>query len=301
MLDTIGVHAALQRQALRMDYSENIYLKKFGICDFNRQNPANQLIDSLRDFIKVVFLRAGGRVSVDFTELEIIQDGLLFVNAGQFLWLSDHTEGSILYYNEELYGVQLHEQAMACDKILFSDFHKVSFLKLNQENSGIIYRLFEQIRDEISQHDLNLEEMVRVLLKQVIIKAARFYNHQAQLTQLSEDTASCFATLFVQLVERHYLKHHDVASYANMLNISAKALYKRVGKYSKSPPNEIIKRRIILEAKRLLVYTQLSVKEVSHKLGYEDPYYFTRFFSRQVKIPPQTFRMKVQNILPAVA
>jgi AraC-like DNA-binding protein len=284
-----------------MNYSENTCFKRFGICDFDKQNPANQITGALRDFIKVIFLRAGGRVSVDFKELTIVQDGLLFVNAGQFLWLSDNTEGSVLYYNEELYGVHLHEQAMACDKILFSDFHEVFFIKLNLESFGVIYRLFEQIRDEISQDDINLEEMVRVLLKQVIIKSARFYNHQSQPARLSDVPASCFATLFTQLVERHFLKHHDVASYANMLNISSKALNKRVGKYSRSSPNEIIKKRIILEAKRLLVYTQLSVKEVSHKLGYEDPYYFTRFFSRQVKIPPQTFRMQLQNNLPAVA
>ncbi len=284
-----------------MNYSENICSKRFGICDFGQQNPANQIVGSLRDFVKVIFLRAGGRASVDFTELAIVQDGLLFVNAGQFLWLSDNTEGSILYYNEELYGVHLHEQAMACDKMLFSDFREVSFIKLNPESFGVIYRLFEQIRDEISQDDLNLEEMVRVLLKQVIIKSARFYNHQLQPTQLPEAPASCFATLFTQLVERNFLKYHDVASYANMLNISSKALNKRVGKYSRSSPSEIIKRRIILEAKRLLIYTQLSVKEVSHKLGYEDPYYFTRFFSRQVKIPPQTFRMQLQNNMSAVA
>lgn len=284
-----------------MRYSENIDLQKFGISDFDKQNPANQIIRSIKDFNKVIFLRAGGRVSVDLTAVEIVQDSLLFINAGQFLLLSENAEGSILYYNDELYGIQLHKQAIAFDKVLFNDFHNMPFIKLNLENSMHIKRLFEEIRNEIIQDDINLEEMVRVLLKQIMIKSLRFHNDQSPLVQLSAAASSCFATLFSQLVERHFFKYHDVASYANMLNISAKALNKRVGKYSASSPNEIIKKRIILEAKRLLVYTQLSVKEVSYKLGYEDPYYFTRFFSRQVKIPPQTYRMKLKNVLPAVA
>jgi len=57
----------------------------------------------------------------------------------------------------------------------------------------------------------------------------------------------------------------------------------------------VIKNQIILEAKRLLIHTQLSVKEIGYLLGYDDPSYFIRLFTKQVAAPPQTFRLHYQT------
>jgi AraC-like DNA-binding protein len=284
-----------------MKYLKQCAFKKFGILDFCEQNPAAGFIDQFRDFIKIIYLKAGGRVSSDFTDMEVQQDSLLFVSAGQFVRLSENTEGSIMFYNQGLYGVQLHNQEIACDELLFSDFHKMPLVALEPINSTIISSVFDEIRREIIQDDINLEEMVRVLLKQIIIRATRYWKHQHSIHDLVVQQDAGFSRYFMQLVESNFSKHHDVASYANMLNISAKALNKRVGKYRKCTPNELIKGRIILEAKRLLVYTHLSVKEIGYRLGYDDPSYFIRVFSKQVKIAPQTFRLHFQGVLNAVA
>jgi AraC-like DNA-binding protein len=285
----------------KMEYLKQCTRSKFGILDFCEQNPANQFIDQLRDFIKVIYIKAGGRVSSDFIDIEVQQDGLLFVSAGQFIRLSGNSTGSILYYNQRVYGMQLHDQGIACDDMLFSDFYKNPLVELSLNSSKVITSLFDEIRMEIIQNEVNLEEMVRVLLKQIIIRSTRFWKHQQGVQDLTEQQDLGFSRFFIQLVERNFFKHHDVASYANMLNISAKALNKRVGKYSRCTPNEIIKKRIILEAKRLLAYTHLSVKEIGYKLGYDDPSYFIRFFSKQVKIAPQSFRLHLQGVLNVVA
>ncbi|MGF7039828.1 helix-turn-helix domain-containing protein [Mucilaginibacter lappiensis] len=284
-----------------MEYLKQCAFKKFGILDFCKQNSPDQFIDQLRGFIKIIYIRAGGRVSSDFNDIEVQQDGLLFVSAGQFLRLSENIQGSMIYYNQDLYGVQLHDQEIACDELLFSDFHKIPLVELNANSSAAILSIFDEIRREISQGDINLEEMVRVLLKQIIIRATRFGKHQRGINDLVRQQDSGFSRFFIQLVENNFSKHHDVASYANMLNISAKALNKRICKYRKCTPNEIIKKRIIMEAKRLLVYTHLSVKEIGYRLGYDDPSYFIRFFSKQVKIAPQNFRLHFQRVLNAVA
>ena len=78
-------------------------------------------------------------------------------------------------------------------------------------------------------------------------------------------------------MERHYIKYHSVAQYAELLHITPKALNKRITRYTNTTPNDIIKNRIILETKRLLAHTPLSIKEISYELGYEDTSYFTRF------------------------
>jgi AraC-like DNA-binding protein len=96
------------------------------------------------------------------------------------------------------------------------------------------------------------------------------------------------------MVEWNYTRLHSVANYAELLHISPKALNKRITRYNKTTPNDIIKNRIILEAKRLLVHTPLSVKEIGYKLGYDDASYFVRIFSKQAAISPHKFRLQYQ-------
>jgi AraC-like DNA-binding protein len=283
-----------------MEYLKQHAFKKFGIMDFNGRSQPEQFIDQLRNFIRIVYTIPGSKLSTDFTDIEAQQEGIVFVTAGQVLRLSESFKGSIVYYNQDLYGVRLHNDEVACDELLFDKVQQVPFIALNAADSKIISSIFDEIRQEITQNDVDREEMIRVLLKQVIIKSTRLCRHiQGTDSPLQHDPGFC--RFFIQLVENNFFKHHDVASYANILNISAKALNKRVCKHSKYTPNEIIKRRIILEAKRLLVYTHLSVKEIGYKLGYEDPSYFIRFFSKQVKIAPQTFRLHFQGSFNAVA
>jgi AraC-like DNA-binding protein len=284
-----------------MKYLKQCGVKKFGILEFCNQNPADEFIDQFRDYIKIIYLKKGGRVSSDFTDMEVGQDSLLFVNAAQFVRLSENTKGCIMFYDQDLYGVRLHDQEIACDELLFSNFHTMPLVELDAINSTTIASVFDEIRREIIQDDINQEEMIRVLLKQIIIRATRFWKRQHNIHDLKPQHDSGFLRYFMQLVEHNFSKYHDVASYANMLNMSAKALNKRIVKYRRCTPNEIIKKRIILEAQRLLVYTHLSVKEIGYRLGYDDPSYFIRFFSKQVKIAPQTFRLHFQGVLNAVA
>lgn len=60
-------------------------------------------------------------------------------------------------------------------------------------------------------------------------------------------------------------------------------------------PNEVIKNRIILEAKRLLVHTSMTAKEIAHELGYEDPAYFSRQFQVKTGESPSSFRTKYKD------
>jgi AraC-like DNA-binding protein len=98
------------------------------------------------------------------------------------------------------------------------------------------------------------------------------------------------ARKFSQLVEQNYRTIHSVADYASMLNLTPKNLNRKIVTEKQIAPNTIIKNRIILQAKRLLVNTTLSIKEIAVYLGYEDYSYFVRFFKSQTGSSPLTFR-----------
>jgi AraC-like DNA-binding protein len=184
---------------------------------------------------------------------------------------------------------------VACDGILFHNVYEIPVIFMDQEASKAMQKILQEIKEEIGLDDTGSEEMLRILLKEIIIKSTRIWKQEHQVANEESRWEVEFSRTFSQLVEWHYTRHHSVAEYASLLHITPKALNKRIARYSNSTPNEIIKNRIMLEAKRLLVHTPLSVKEVGYRLGYDDPSYFVRLFTKQVKISPQGFRLQYQS------
>ncbi len=268
--------------------------KQFGYFDFNKNLPEQLSQQDFSGFIKIVLLKAGATAIVDFKEYTLEKDALFFINAGQYHKFDDKGVGTMLYYNRDFYCVEIHDKEVACDGILFHNVYEIPVIWMTQEVSGELQILIESIKAELENEDSSMEEMLRIFLKQIIIKATRIWKKEHQVTGDEARQEVEFIRNFSQLVEWHYKRCHTVAEYADLLNISAKALNKRLTRYTTNTPNDIIKERIILEAKRLLVHTQLSVKEIGYKLGYDDTSYFIRLFSKQAEITPQGFRQQYQ-------
>ena len=138
--------------------------------------------------------------------------------------------------------------------------------------------------------DANTEEMLRILLKLIILKSTRIWKHQHRLAEESQQADVQFLRKFSKLVEQHYRTLHTVADYADLLFVTPKNLSKKIGLVSKRTPNDIIKERIVLESKRLLAHTQMTVKEIAYSLNYEDDAYFIRFFTKNTGLSPISFR-----------
>ena len=142
----------------------------------------------------------------------------------------------------------------------------------------------------MKNEDASTEEMLRILLKLIILKSTRIWKQQHQLADNNQQSDVQFLRKFSKLVELHYKTHHTVADYAALLFVTPKNLSKKIGLISKSTPNDIIKERIILESKRLLAHTKMTVKEIAYSLNYEDDAYFIRFFTKHAGLSPVSFR-----------
>jgi AraC-like DNA-binding protein len=273
--------------------------KKIGLADLSVAATYNTT--DLNQFVKILFVKAGGNVTVDFQEYNLQQDALFFISPGQFNEPGKEAGGKMLYYNRDFYCVEIHDKEVACDGILFHNVYDIPVVYLNESQSAMIFSTFEEIGNEFQHQDSSMEEMLRILLKKIIIIGTRIWKGEHIITGDEAGYEIEFLRKFSQLVEWHYNKYHTVAEYADLLKITPKALNKRITKANGAGPNEIIKERIILEAKRLLVHTSMSVKEIGYKLGYDDPSYFIRLFSNQTSGSPQTFRMKYRAQQPVPA
>jgi len=92
------------------------------------------------------------------------------------------------------------------------------------------------------------------------------------------------------LVEKYFREKHQVKDYADLLFKSPKTLSNLFHKYGKKTPRMVIHERIILEAKRLLLYSEKTAEEISYDLGYKNSGHFSKFFKKQEGVTPNIFR-----------
>lgn len=95
---------------------------------------------------------------------------------------------------------------------------------------------------------------------------------------------------FLEVLERDFARHHEVGHYAGSLNVSAKHLSRATNAALGRSAKGLIQDRVLLEARRLLSFTDLSVKEITARVGFADPFGFSRAFKAAVGQPPQEFR-----------
>jgi AraC family transcriptional regulator, transcriptional activator of pobA len=266
--------------------------KKFGNIELTQLQADSNAFGPFDEHIKILFLPAGFHLKVDFHEFLLEKDALLFVNPKVVIQpMSTGIQGGeLIHFNRDFYCIELHDQEVACDGILYNNVFEVPFIELSAVQSSNIQSIIAEVKTEMTNEDANTEEMLRILLKLIILKSTRIWKMQHQLTEKDQEADVQFLRKFSQLVERNYKTHHTVADYAEMLFITPKSLSKKIGLLSNDTPNDIIKDRIILESKRLLAHTSMTVKEIAYSLNYDDDAYFVRFFTKNTGVSPTSFR-----------
>jgi|SRR5690606_4902899 len=273
--------------------------KKIGHFSFSNATLDRIDDEEFRPYIKVLFAPAGYNLTIDFNSYKIDTASLFFINSNQYLSILSGTEeaAQMLFYNRDFYCIQIHDEEVACDGLLFNNIFQMPMVNLSENDLNYFKDLFDKIQVELNLNDRSSEEMTRTYLKQIIIQATRAWKNQ-NLVKPKEITIPSDHELFRdfgRLVEIHFREKHTVADYADLLHVSPKTLSNKFHKLQLDNPNDVIKNRIMLEAKRLLYYTDLSVKEIAFQLGYEDAAYFNRLFAQKNGISPAIFRKTFES------
>jgi len=141
------------------------------------------------------------------------------------------------------------------------------------------------------KENLLKKEMLETMLKRMLILSVRILSKSTYLLNLEKKQLDIVRE-FNYLVDSYFLKHHDVAFYASKLNKSPKTLANLFSAILKRTPREIIHDRIMIHARRQINYSNSSIKEIAHQLGYNDIQTFSRFFRNREGISPVQYRDK---------
>ncbi|KUY30636.1 helix-turn-helix domain-containing protein [Elizabethkingia ursingii] len=273
---------------------ESLY-KRLGLHRVSQTDLKEVNSEKYKSYIKILYLPADYIITVDFKQYATDSSSIFFINSNQHFSIEKAGEesGLMIYYNRDFYCVQIHDSEVACDGILFNNLSNIPVIGLSPTDKIMITYIFKAIEEEFKVVKAQREEMLRVYLKQIIILSTRLWSKQ-HLDKVHDatDNDTAFFRQFSLLVENHYREKHTVSDYAKLMGIAPKTLTHKLRKMNMAQPNEVIKDRIILEAKRLLIYTEMSAKQIAYALGYEDPAYFNRLFSSKVGDNTSNFRKK---------
>ncbi|RZK12762.1 MAG: helix-turn-helix domain-containing protein [Flavobacterium sp.] len=270
-------------------------LKTLGLMPLNEESLDAINSEMYSQYIKVVLLMTGFELQVDLKHYTVEQPSLFFVSPNQHLEIkkSGIEEGYFVFYNRDFYCIQIHDEEVACDGLLFNNIHNMPMVLLQSDEIPFFTSIFGQMSDEFGLEDTSREEMIRTYLKQLFIKSARLWKKQNLNTALVQQNNDLeFFRKFTMLIEEHYKQKHNVSDYAELLYMAPKTITHRFKRLNLPQPNDVIKNRIVLEAKRLLAHTKLTSKEIAYMLGYEDPAYFSRLFVQKTGETPTGFRTK---------
>lgn len=194
----------------------------------------------------------------------------------------EHPEKLVAWqFNRDFYCIANHDKEVGCVGFLFYGIQNPLFVPLKSDELDKIILIEKLCCEDMETRDRMQGEMLRTLLKRLIITITRIAKKQTENYERFTEEKLDIVRMFNLLVECHYKSQHEVQFYANALNKSPKTLSNLFAIFNYPAPSKLIQKRIILEAKRYLQFTDQSAKEIAYLLGFTSPAHFSRFFKQQ--------------------
>jgi len=270
----------------------NLAFKLFSFLD-------NSYFDHLQrnNYYSLIWVKEGsGKLKTNFSEYSFEKNSLFsFAPYQPFMLSSKLVKGVAIYFHADFFCIHKHQTEVTCNGVLFNNIYQKPFFQVDDVLEGSLDTVIQQIKAEIQKPGLAQYELLISFMKIFLISASRV-KAQQQPESVPPSAATKEPFILQKLkdaIEKDFKSKHTPQDYAILLNISSNALAKIIKTHFNKTLTNLITERIIVEAKRELYLTNKSVKEVAYELGYDDEYYFSRFFKKNVNISPQTYRETV--------
>lgn len=271
------------------------FLKSTGeyleITELNNEQDISLLNDKSGKLSVIWFTEEESQLRIDGRLYNFCPNEIIFLTEFHQVEEIDIKKGKLLRFNRPFYCILDHDTEVGCKGILFfgsSSLPKVNLSNNDGETLMALWRVFENEMVSTDDHQL---EMLQMLLKRLLILCTRLMKKQTSLTSIGEDK-STIVKEFNFLVELHFREKKSVSEYADLLNKSPKTLSNAFKLLGQKKPLQFIQDRILLEARRQIIYSDKSFSEIAYELGYEDIQAFSRFFKKMEGLSPSEYRLR---------
>lgn len=253
---------------------------KFIISSGDQNLKGQGGLDGAREMINSIIFNPGPvqTVTIDKISYSLPNNAILPLVANQTFSFEAPENLIAWQFNREFYCIVDHDVEVGCVGFLFYGIQHPFFIRLSGEDGNVVSSIRAFCIEDMLIEDRMQGEMLRTMLKRLIIYITRIAKQQTDSYRKQSNARMDVIRQFNLLLETHFRSRHEVRFYAQTMNKSPKTLVNLFALCHYPPPSELIRQRILLEAKRYLYFTDKSAKEVANDLGFTSVANFSRFF-----------------------
>jgi len=242
----------------------------------------------IRKYVIIWCSKGAISVVVDEKELHVQQYAVVTITSGQVHYIKEckDAEGFILEFTLDFFCKNDNDIELVFQNGLFCHFDLNEVITV--PGNRTIQLQLESIQKEIATQPYQYLISIHARIELILVEINRVKVERGD--EIWKPGALFLK--FLELVRANFKHNYPLAQFANMLGASEAKLKEQAKLHTGRTAQNVIYGLIASEAKRLLTYQHLSVKEVAYELGFNDPFYFSNFFKKHAHISPKTYQEK---------
>lgn len=244
-------------------------------------------------FYEILWTEKGiSKQIIDYREYEVAPNSLFFISPNQVHQFEEWKplQGGTILFTEDFFLLNHNNKDKLFELSFLDNFYANPCLKFDKKDFAEVKQTIDLMAKEHKRKDKS-PTIIQSLLHILLAQAQRCIDRQTE-KPVSKKYLSIFKQ-FKTLLDKHYVENQTTAFYAERLHITPHHLSLVAKNVTGKTAGEIIRSRSILEAKRLLTFTDLSVSEVATQLQYFDSSYFSKIFKAETKKTPAGFKKEM--------
>jgi AraC family transcriptional activator of pobA len=235
-------------------------------------------------YMVCLIVQGKGTHVIDFEKIEIKKNRLFFIKPEQvhFWVVQSKSKLAVVQFSEDFLTSLFNYNNIPAKNT------SESFVDLQPDTASTILEILKKIEFEYTQNEFNANKIVQANIFILLSEIERIMNSDSN--QRTKSNKYTILDNFRTLVNIKYKEITSVNGYANLLNITPNYLNIIVKEITGLTANELMHKRVILEAKRLLINSNSDIMQIASELGFKDASYFARFFKKTTGVSPSRFR-----------
>ena len=266
----------------------------FEIIDLNQPDREIPETYHRHDFFEIVIILKGStKHFVDFKAYTVTRNEILLIpqnciHQGGF---RENITGYLLLFTKDFFTSEQYNYIYGLE--IFNVSYGDNLIRLNEREWDEMYQLLLSL---IQEYDFQKKSLNNNTLRFLLLAFNTKLNTLVNDSNKPLLNSPTIVKPFFELLENNFAKEHSVAFYISQLNITAKKLAQALSQATGKTTLDLITERIVLEAKRELLFSKKSIKEIAFYLGFDDQLYFSKYIKKNTGRTPQHLRKDFAEI-----
>lgn len=259
------------------------------------RHEQNQLPHKHNYFVVVWVKKGSGTHFIDLEKFDIRDNTVYSLSPGQvhLLKANEDTDGMVISFRDDFLCQFEDNYNLLYNSGLFYNLSKPSVISLGSELAEELEDITRKMAKEYQNFFLLRSEILRNYLKLFLLYLSRQQEFRNQ--DEAQTAQSGLVRNFFSLLEKDFASRKQVAEYAGELAVTPNYLNETVKKKTGLTVSDHIRHRVILEAKREAAYSDVSMKEIAYRLGFDDVAHFSKYFKNATGLNFTEYKKEVEK------